>query len=290
MKFESKYTLKFRSIIILFNTIILSFFLLIFFLPVFFLGLAFLQGFWRSAWPLAAVIVIILLGLDAYFLANRRFFVLLEREDWPAIALLLEKRVLKQGRYSSHRVKLLGNAYLVLSDTNSALRLEHSCAMAKPSLLETHGLLFGAARVLGNDFTGAARFFQERLAHAAHAGGLRTSERKGDLQWLKWYYGFSMLLDRKYREAVECFTDVALTATLGIPIGLASYFLAETLDRFLIQERDDIRAVAVEGKERARRMLKTKDDWTREALKHQTEVYIVVLTRFIREAAEWLYE
>jgi hypothetical protein len=49
------------------------------------LGTEFALTFFRTGWPLALVLILILGGLDIFYFTNRRLFFLLEREDWPAL-------------------------------------------------------------------------------------------------------------------------------------------------------------------------------------------------------------
>ncbi|MDR2499749.1 MAG: hypothetical protein LBD37_01545 [Treponema sp.] len=281
--------MKYRFMLILFNLITGIFLSLFFLAPFFLLGLDFFKLFWRSSWPLAALFFLIILGMDGYFLYNRRFFSLLEREDWPAMALFLENKVLGQGRYSSRLVRLLANTYLVLADCESVLKLENRIAAAKPLLLERHGLIFGAARVLGKQYAGAARFFQARLAKTG-AGGKNQEAPAGTAQWLLWYYGFSQLLDRRYQEAAEAFSAIARSSAVLVPAGLSAYFLAGTLARVLPRRRGDLNAASAEGRDRVLAALPALADWQKQIEKLQAEAHIAVLAKYLQDAAQWLYQ
>ncbi|MDR2028174.1 MAG: hypothetical protein LBP93_01405, partial [Treponema sp.] len=63
-----------------------------FVLSFFILGTGFALTFFRTGWPLALVLVLVLAGLDIFYCINRRLFFLLEREDWPALVQYLEGR------------------------------------------------------------------------------------------------------------------------------------------------------------------------------------------------------
>ena len=100
--------------------------------------------------------------IDGFFGYNWKLFSLLEREDWPALAHYLEDRVVRKGRWNSRLVKLLANTHLVLSDASAVIELEMKAAAAKPAVLSKVALVFGVARVLKNDPSGAVAFFAAR--------------------------------------------------------------------------------------------------------------------------------
>jgi len=116
--------LKFKSISILFNAVVGISLLFVFAMPFFALGSQYAAGFWASNWPLALVLFGVLLALDLFFVLNWTLFGLLEREDWPALSVYLEKRVVDNRRWSPRLTRLLANTYLVLADAASVVGLE----------------------------------------------------------------------------------------------------------------------------------------------------------------------
>jgi hypothetical protein len=239
-------------------------------------GLA--AAFFRSIWPAALVFLVILLGLDVFYGLNSRLLLLLEREDWPALAQYLENRIIRKGRYSPRLVRLLANTYLVLSDSAAVLSLENKLAVVKPPLVEANALVFGAARILGKDYAGAARFFAERSA----------IPRGESSDWVRWYYGFSLLLDRRFSEAADQF--MPLTREAGAVVtGLAAFFLEENLGRALPGRRLEITAAAMDGRNRVKKAFPEKKNWDREVSRAAAEVHAAVVSKYINEATAWLY-
>jgi hypothetical protein len=271
--------LKFKSIFILFNSIIAVFLFFVVFTPFFILGAEFALSFWRAGWYLAVILLLILLGMNIYYFSNRRLFFLLEREDWPALAHYLEGRVIRNGHYRSHLVRLLANTYLVLSDSASVMALENKVALAKPSLLGAHVLVFGAARILGKDIAGAVRFFSQRL-------GLGKNESP---EWVRWYYGFSLLLDRQFQAAGDQFILLARESKDGVLTGLSGFFLAGALQKVLPGRSEVFLAAAGDGRNRVLRSFPARAAWEKESEKVRLEVYAAVLSRYIKETAAWLY-
>jgi hypothetical protein len=270
--------LKFKSIFIIFNISIVFFLLITGLLPFFIMGSGFAGDFWAAGWPLLLVLVCALAGLNGYYFTKRRLYYLLEREDWPALQDYLEQRVLSRGKYSSRLVQLLANTYLVMSDSAAVTALENKTAIAKPALLESNALVFGAARILGGDAAGAADFFSLRLARG-------TAK---NLPWVRWYYGFALLLDRRFGKAEAEFKVLAAESSDALITGLSAFFLADTLQKHA-EHQNECLARAREGRERVLQTLKTLDGWNREAAKIETEVHAAIIKQYIGQTGAWLF-
>ncbi len=271
--------MKFKSIFLLFNVVILLSFLFVFAMPFFALGGEFAFSFWASNWPLAAVLLAILAAVDGFFFINLRLFSLLEREDWPALVAYLEERVIGRGRYSSRLVRLLSNTYLVLSDSASVVALEAKVAAAAPALLDKNALVFGTARVLSGDHAGAAAFFADR-------DGSPKSESP---EWVRWYRAFSLLLTRDFSAAAELLVSLVREAKDPLVIGLASYFLEDAVRKALSDREEELRGIAAEGTARVRAGLPSLEKWNRELEKARTEIHVVVLAKSLEDAGRHIY-
>ncbi|MDR1863496.1 MAG: hypothetical protein LBQ67_06210 [Treponema sp.] len=271
--------MKFRYILIIFNIFLFFFAAVLCLIPFFTLGSSFSLSFWLSNWYLLLAFVLIPAAVDGYYVVNRRLLLLLEKEDWPALVYYLEEKVIRRGKYTPHLVRLLANAYLVLSDSAAVISLEKKIAIARPDLLETNALLFGAARILGRDIPGAVRFFSARLENAKPPGK----------QWLRWYYGFSLLRNRQPEKAAEEFSRLAAASRDGVVAGLASFFLDGPLAAALPEKAPAFKAAASEGRNRVRRALPGQKNWTRETGKLRTEIYAAALSQYMDEAGRWLY-
>jgi len=271
--------LKFKSIFILLNITLLIFMAILVLLPLFMLGPAFSATFWRANWPLMLVLVVLFIGFNSFYLANRRLFLLLEKEDWPALVRYLEDKVIQKGRYSSRLVRLLANCYLVLSDSAAVMSLENKVAIARPALLETNALVFGTARILGKDIFGAIRFFD---AHKARV-------RPGIRDWVHWYHGFALLLDRQYEASGNEFSVLARTSNDAVITALSSYFLSGTIARFLGGKAEEYRELSSAGRERVLKSLPTQNNWSREISRLSTEIHAAALSKYTEETGRWLY-
>jgi hypothetical protein len=276
--------LKFKSLFIIFNIAIVFFLLVVGLLPLLILGSGFARGFWVSGWPLLLILACALAGLNIFYFSRRRLYYLLEREDWPALQDYLEQQVLSRGKYSPQLVQLLANTYLVMSDSASVIALENKTAIAKPALIEANALVFGSARILGGDTAGAVEFFSLRLAR----GKAKSPRAAKDLPWVRWYYGFSLLLNRQFGKAEAEFKVLAAESPDAVITGLSAFFLDDTLLKYT-ENRGECRERAREGRERVQKSLKTIEDWNQEAGKIETEVHAAILKKYIGQAGTWLF-
>ena len=203
----------------------------------------------------------------------------MEKEDWPALVHYLEYEVFTKGRYSARLVRLLATSYLVLSDTEGVINLENKTAIAKPALLEANVLVFGAGRILGKDFSGAARFFEAR----------KYTAKPALKEWVSWFMGFSFLLDYRLQGAADEFSFLARESKNAVVTALSSYFLSETLSRVLPEREKELMEISSIGKNRALIALPDFESWRREISKISTEIHIVIISKYIDATGVWLY-
>jgi hypothetical protein len=273
--------LKFGTVIIVSNAILLVFILLVLFFPIILLGSGTSAAFWRSAWPAGVFFLLILLAMNLFYALNFRLYYLLEWEDWPALARYLEKRTIEKGRYHSFGVRLLANAYLILADNEALADLENRVASVKPVLLEKLALIFGTGRIVRKDYSGAARFFADRFRLAGPASP--------ESLWLSWYSGFALLLDTRYTAAAGCFSYLAQTAKNPVVTALAAWFLGQVLPAALPEESGDFAVVAEQGRKRAKDMLPRRPAWDKKTGAIRGEIYAVLISRYLQDTADWLY-
>jgi hypothetical protein len=275
-----EFGLKFKFVFILFSLTMLLLFLIFIFVPLLLLGPSFSLSYWLANWPLLLLWLLLFAAFSFFFFTNRRLFFLLEREDWPALVHYLEYEVFTKGRYSSRLVRLLATSYLVLSDTDGVLNLENKASIAKPASVNQNALIFGAARILGKDFSGAARFFEARKYTAKPV--LR--------EWVSWYLGFSFLLDYRLEGAADEFSVLARQSKNAVVTALSSFFLSETLSRVLPEKEAELLKVSSVGKNRALRILPDIESWTRAIDKISTEIHLAVISKYIEGTGRWLYQ
>jgi hypothetical protein len=277
--------LRFKTLMIFLNLLLLFFLALVFALPMAILGKETGMVFIKGCWYLVPLVMALLVVIDCYFAINSRIYMLLEKEDWPALIQELEQRVFSKSRYSRRLVKLLAASYLVISDARSVTELERKLAIANRRLVHEFALIFGAARILCKDYEGAVEFFAARIRGTGGKTGIYGKNRD---EWVRWYFGFSLLLARRFEESADCFIIIAREAQNPILTGLSAYFLEENLAGFL-PRRKELREEAAMGKARILEKLKDRKAWDKELQTIRAEVYAVVLTAYIGKAADYLF-
>jgi len=228
--------------------------------------------------PVSIILILVFAGLYIFFLLNYRLLMLLEREDWPALAYYLEQKIYKKGRYSSRKVRLLASSYMVISDFSSVLHLESKAMAVKPSVIDKNILIFGAARILGGNYKEAAAFFKARMEKGNVA----------EQQWVRWFYGFSVMLSGVFNQAETEFLSLADSSSDAIVAGLSAYFLSNNLAARSL-DRENCRAAAENGRKRVVLALKNKAGWKKEIDKMGTEIYTSVIRKYINEAGDWIF-
>jgi len=271
--------LKFKLIFAISNIALLLFLASLAFFPYYMLGASFQLSFLRMSWPLLLVWAVLFTALNVYYFTNKKLFLLLEKEDWPALICYLEEQVISKGRYSSRMVRLLANCYLVLSDSASVMSLENKTAINKPALVDANALVFGTARILGNDISGAVHFFKTR----------KDTAKPAFKNWVAWYYGFSLLLNRQTEEAIKEFSVLAASSTDGVITALSSYFIQQNVNAMLPQFRQGFRDVSEDGKKRVLDAMPKMKAWKREIDGLSTEIHAAAIAKYIDDTGKWLY-
>lgn len=271
--------MKFRTIYILFNVVVVVSFLFIFFLPFFLLGSEYSFAFWKSNWYLALVFVAVIGGLNAFFVANWKVFTCVEREDWASLSAYLVDKVFTKRRYHSHHVALLVNAYLLMGDVEGIAKLEAELSARRPELLRKNAVLFGVTRLLQNKAAEAESFFKAYL----EAKGVENRD------WLRFDYAFSLVLERRIPEALP-FLKEGLSSSDAV-LALLSAYLVGSLGAAAAPEaeRSELHRLADATKAQLKKRF-PGGKWDREVERAKAEVHIVILSKLIDDAGRWLAE
>jgi hypothetical protein len=230
-------------------------------------------------WPLILIWAVLFFALNTFYFANKKLFLLLEKEDWPALICYLEEKIIQKGAYNSRLVRLLANSYLVLSDSASVINLENRTAINKPALVDANVLVFGTARILGNDITGAVRFFKTR----------KETAKAALKDWVAWYYGFSLMLNQQIGEAIREFSLLASSSRNGVVTALSSYFLQQNMYFTLPQFRREFGEILEKGRKRALKAIPKTEAWKRRIAGLSTEIHAAAISRYLEDTGIWLY-
>ncbi|MFP4151522.1 MAG: hypothetical protein ACLFR8_12445 [Alkalispirochaeta sp.] len=265
--------MKLKAIFIIFNVLIAVSFLFVFLMPVFFLGWEYAGTFWSANWYLALLFVLVLGLLNAYFIRNWRLFGALEGEDWSAVIEVLEARIRKGSWFTSGDVRLLVNAYVVTGRPEGIVALESDLKTRKPALRKKNALILGIPHLLSNDGTRIAAYFGE------FAGQSGVS----DAEWLRWSHGFGLMLEGKNDEAREIFHSLIDDERDPIIRALSAYLL-EAYAGSDPAERERI--------DRCKEQItseKAGNEWDRIVEKAREDLYVLILTKLLRDVRVWLY-
>jgi len=265
--------MKFKIIFLVFNGIILVSFLFIFLLPVFFLGWDFSQMFWASNWPLAALFVAIMAGLNLYFGLNWKLFSYLEAEDWNALIAYLEEKVYTKKQLKKQRVRILINAYIVVSAPAKIETLELFLREHKPEYVPQFAVQFGVPRLLKND----------PVEMEAYYGEMRQNPKCRNRAWIDWSYAFALMLQQRSGEAKELLLATRREAKSSV-LELLSLYL---LDAYAPSDTE-AHATVQEGR-RAFRQNFTRARWEKELEKQRGNLEVLVLSKLIKDAGDWAF-
>lgn len=271
--------MKFKTIFILFNAILIFSFAFIFLMPFFLLGLDYSIPFWTKNWPLFTFFAAVLVGFNVFFGRNWRLFTLLEAERWDELGALLEDRVFVKKRRDRRTVRLLVNTSLLRGDVATIERLEGALRAEKPEALRRDAVIFGAARLLRNDAKESVRF----LSEYADGKGVENAA------WIKFHHAFALVLDKR---AVEATAPLEASVGARDPVlSLLSAYLLGSLCAVSAAggERDRLKAVAEAERSRLAGRYSARA-WAREIERAKSEVHIVILSKILDEASEWLYK
>ncbi|MCL1959488.1 MAG: hypothetical protein FWF68_07795 [Spirochaetes bacterium] len=270
--------MKVKHLIIVFNSIIVVIILFIALMPSFLAGPEFWAVIQLKILPFFLFIILLLVSMNIFFYVNYRLLSLLEREDWSALSFYLEHEIYTKGEYSSRKVRLLASSYLVISDYASVLKLESNVMRVKPSIIDKNILTFGSARLLSGSHEEAAAFFKAYI----------DKGRVKDMQWVRWFYGFSQLLCGVFDPAEQEFSSLAISSDNALITGLSSYFLQSSIAKNS-RNPEECLTIAENGRKRALKFIGSIGKWQSEADVMQTEVYISIIRNYINQAGKWLY-
>jgi hypothetical protein len=272
--------MKFRTIFVLFNVVVISSFLFIFFLPFALLGPGSSLSFWKGNWYLALLFLALIAGLNSFFLLNRKTFLLVEREDWGGLSAHLVGLMFPKGRFRSGRVRLLVNAYLLQSDIEGIERLETELAAKRPDLLRRNALLFGVTRLLRSKTAEAEEFFSPYL-------GAKDVESR---DWLRFDYGFCLVLQNKFAASLPYLEEGSASRDIVLRL-LAAYLLGSVGAAYASDGAGKAAATAKAGSVRSElRKRYSEAKWSKEVERAKSEVHIVILSKLIDDAGRWLFE
>jgi hypothetical protein len=189
--------LKFKSIFILFNVILLFAFILLLFMPLIMMGPDFALTLYKQAWYFYLILLLVFLGLNGYFLANRKTYTLLEEERWQELTDHLLEEVLEKSRgirglrLNRQNLGILISGLMLTSRMDKLEELNRFLKEHQPRMHRRFLLPLGYPHLLS----------ENPAKMEEHYGISLQSRSSGD--WPRWFYGFSLTLQGKMEPARE---------------------------------------------------------------------------------------
>jgi hypothetical protein len=269
--------LKFKTIYIFFNTLLVISFTVIFFMPFFMLGWGYVKVFWLQNWYIAAVFCIVFAALNIYFLYNWKLFSLLEKEDWKGVCRYLEQRIYEKNRVSRQAVRLLINTYIVLADMAGLEKLSRRLEEKKSRVFALFALELGIPYMLGNDSAAPEAYFARAVAN--------PKTRRKD--WLRWNLALAWMRDNDAQGREKAAGE--LTALAGETKNPVLLLLTAYLLDGCGKLRDDSKQLTASIRNTLKQNYARS---TREKISRQSrnDLIILILSQLLDEAEKWLFE
>jgi hypothetical protein len=270
--------MKFKTIFVLFNVVIVLSFIFIMVMPFYLLGSDYSLDFWARNWPLVVFFLLVLSGFNIFFISNWRLFTALEDEDWKTVIVVLGDRVLTKHRHDRRTIRLLVNAALLLGDVQLVQQIEEELRARRPAALRRDAVLFALAHLLRNDPVACERFLQPFIdAHGSD-----------NSQWIGFYHAFSLVMQKRAQEAVVPlvrYLDSSESVLALLSAYLVGILCSPAVD---VARQQELQALA-EGTRRRLAEHYSALRWARECEKAKGEMHIVILSKILDDASSWLF-
>ncbi len=188
--------MKFKTIFIIFNTIIGVSFLILFILPFIMLEINQFSIIFSTNWIILCIFLFFIIVFNTYFIRNWKLFKLIEQENWPDLTVYLEKKIFKKKLYNKSIIKILINSYIVTSDLDAITKLYEYLKNNKKKIVKSFPLEFGIPFLLLNLPEESEKYFKSMLNEQKHKN------------WIKWNYAFSLMRQNKKDEPIKLFSEI----------------------------------------------------------------------------------
>ncbi|MFP4383044.1 MAG: hypothetical protein ACLFST_01535 [Spirochaetia bacterium] len=271
--------MKFKLIFIFFNTIIVFSFIFIFLVPILILGAEYTQVLWSKEWIwiLSSFFAAVVIGMNIFFILNWTFFTHLEREDWDALTVYLEKQIYEKKKYRKQYIRILLNAYLVKGQTDKVHILRQHVQEERQNLLLDFALLFSIPDILKNDETAMEFYFKDLLEKEE----IKKGKYKNIRLWSYFLLAFTLVVSNKYDEAGKYINYLLEKYSGTILKAFGMYLLSTFPEQGKREKADNLR------KEFIRDMPREK--WLKTVEREKSNLLLIVLSRFVNETTAWLY-
>ena len=249
---------------------------MIFFMPAFLLGTQYASMFWQQSWYLAAIFLLVLLGLDGYFLVHWKLFRLLEQEDWSSLQSYTQEKIVHSRIVSAQHINLFLNSCLMLNDLSAIEEAGKKIQDTSPTTLTKYLAGFGIPVLLRHNGNEIINFFGSSWEQF-------KSAKKSIDPWIGWMYSFGLLLEKQDTKAKEVLLAVLPMVKKSSPLELLTYYLLKNFPD------DQVTRLAENYKQKITSTY-SKDRWAKHMEKSRDSIQVLLLQTIINEATDWLYQ
>lgn len=271
--------MKFKALFFTINIVLILAFLSIFFLPLFLVSSSYVLPFWRHTFYFPLLALVVLAVINMIFAMNWTMLTLLEREDWPALAQYLERRVFESKRYSLRHARLLCDSLVLVGDFAAIDSLEALLAQNKPRLYRRLASRFAAIAVLTGKYSRSRDICAQALQNRTFLGGYPRA-------MLQLYQGLSLYLDRDLSAAMEVFLSLLQHTRDPLITAFVGYVLSRIGER-----RQSLAPAALSASVDAKKRLKAQfgsKQWIRYLDREKSDMEVVLLGKLADETTRWL--
>ncbi|NOY09146.1 MAG: hypothetical protein GXP33_09930 [Spirochaetes bacterium] len=262
--------MKFKTIFILFNAVLIIAFLFVLLMPVILIGGNYFSLFIAKDWFVLIIFALAIIGVNSYFISNRKLFKLLESEDWNALSNYLEEEIYRKKKIRKLHVKMLINAYFLNSQLKPINKLEEFIRKEKPGLIPYFSVEFGIPYLIGSDPGASENYF----------GKLLSDRQTRNPEWIKWNYAFTLMQKKEFDAAKAELLKLYSENTGSIPFLLTLYLL----DSFAGLD-SDVKSKIEKGIKRLHDDYGIKK-FNKELENSNENIEILILSQIIKEAKE----
>lgn len=267
--------MKLKALFIIFNIVLFSLLFTIFFLPLFYANGTFMREFWYSNWFFGPLFLIMLLVVDTIFFKNQKLIEAIETEDWTALAMYLEDKILDKKEFKFKNVSLLADSLLLLGDFSSMTKLELTLKNNKIEYLNKLAPKFAAAKMLSENYTDLAEF-SSRFHSQENA------------EWMLFYHALGLHMTKDLYKSAEAFKNLKDKAENYLVKVLSAYFLLSILKNYSKMTDAEI----LETKQAVIALIEkhyTPQTWKKYTESQKQELHVMVLKKLISDSSAWLW-
>ncbi len=265
--------MKFKTIFIIFNTIIGVSFVILFILPFIFLEISQFSIIFSTNWIILCIFLLFIIIFNTYFVKNWKLFKLIEKENWENLIIYLEKKTYEKKKYSKSNIKMLINCYIVMSKIESVEKLYSFLYRNKKQIIYCFPLEFGIPFLLTNSPEESEKYFKELL----------EQKNVKEKNWINWNYAFSLMRQDKKEGTINIFSEL-MNEKMEPILNLLTLYMYYPLVK---NNPDKFKNVLTKISEFLSEY--SPVNWEKYLEKEKKNIQAIILSKIIVEAAGWIF-